>query len=346
MQKQNFNKALVNIIIHLLAWSAFFFIPSLFIEGTLGKIHYFYKAAFYTIAFAIFFYLNQYILIPKFLLNKRVQVYVLIIISSIVLITVVNEFYINLIRKHIFLDVGRHDKKVIPLVFSALMIYGLSTSLKIIGEWFKKDKQQKEIENEKLNTELAFLKSQVNPHFLFNTLNNICALARKKSDSTEDAIIRLSQIMRYMYYDSRDDKVNLEKEVEYLNNYIDLQKLRVSDLAIISFDCKGDIPGCMIEPMLLIPFVENSFKHGISTMNKSAIKISLEITDQQLVFEITNPIWRSLSENIEKDSGIGLKNVKRRLNLLYPHKHNLLISDNGETYKVVLTIVFGEGTEI
>jgi LytS/YehU family sensor histidine kinase len=194
------------------------------------------------------------------------------------------------------------------------------------------------MENEKLHSELAFLKSQVNPHFLFNILNNICSLARKKSDDTENAIIQLSRIMRYMLYDSKDEKVSLEKEAEYLQNYIDLQRLRISDSVIINFKIEGNINGKMVEPMLLIPFVENAFKHGVSYLEASHIDIHLKIDNNDLQFRIENNRIKKNDDPIQQESGIGLKNVLRRLDLLYPGTHTINIEETTTKYIVNLDI--------
>jgi LytS/YehU family sensor histidine kinase len=194
------------------------------------------------------------------------------------------------------------------------------------------------MENEKLNSELAFLKSQVNPHFLFNILNNICSLARKKSDDTENAIIKLSHIMRYMLYESKDEKVSLEKEVEYLKNYIELQRLRISDKVDINFSIDGDPESGMIEPMLLIPFVENAFKHGVSYLEESKINISLKIEKDLLIFKVENNMIRKSVDVVQLESGIGLRNVLRRLDLLYPGKHKIAIHEDGTKYIVDLKI--------
>ena len=225
-------------------------------------------------------------------------------------------------------------------LFPAFFIFTVSTAIRIINEWFRAEKQKKEMENEKLNAELAFLKSQVNPHFLFNILNNICSLARKKSDDTENAIIRLSQIMRYMLSDSKDEKVNLEKEVEYLRNYIELQQLRISDKVQVNFSLEGMPETKTIEPMLLIPFVENAFKHGVSYREESVIDIFLKVLDSGISFRVENTVFRKEGEPIALESGIGLKNVLRRLELLYPGSHRIDIRDTGQKYRVDLQIAF------
>jgi LytS/YehU family sensor histidine kinase len=223
-------------------------------------------------------------------------------------------------------------------VFPALFAFAISTAIKITNEWFKAEREKKEMENEKLHSELAFLKSQVNPHFLFNILNNICSLARKKSDNTENAIIQLSRIMRYMLYDSKDEKVSLEKEVEYLQNYIDLQRLRISDSVIINFNIEGNMDGKMVEPMLLIPFVENAFKHGVSYLDESNIDIALKVANGNLHFRVENNRIKKNDDPVQQKSGIGLKNVLRRLELLYPGKHIINIEETIAKYIVNLEI--------
>jgi LytS/YehU family sensor histidine kinase len=179
---------------------------------------------------------------------------------------------------------------------------------------------------------------QLSPHFLFNTLNNICSLARKKSEKTETALIKLSEFMRYMMDETKEDKVSLSKEIEYLQNYIELQRLRFTEGIKIDFKVMGDSTPVMIEPMLLIPFVENAFKHGIGVQEESEIWIDLSITGDKLIFTVQNQIHPYLGENLPDEHGIGLRNVKRRLELLYPGSHDLTITDDNNIYKVILEI--------
>lgn len=225
----------------------------------------------------------------------------------------------------------------IPTFFSVLLTFALSTSLKITSEWVKNENIKKEMETEKLQSELSFLKSQVNPHFLFNTLNNIYYLAYKKSDDTTTALFKLSQLMRYMLYESDVNKINLQKEIEYLENYIDLQKIRSTDNLQINLVKEGDIEAYYIEPMLLIPFVENAFKHGISNLEDCKIDISVSVQHEKLVLKVSNRIFTH-KKAISNDKGIGLQNVKRRLKLLYPGKHELTLNNEDNTYYVVLKL--------
>lgn len=290
---------------------------------------------------AAFFYFNSFILIPKLMLKGKILFFILSILACTGLIVLINVLAAYMF--HTFF--GHHHFHFFPQmifgpIFFSIVAVGLSTSFKITSEWFRNEKIKKEMETEKLTSELAFLKSQVNPHFLFNTLNNICSLARKKSDDTEDAIIKLSHIMRYMLYESKDEKVSLEKEIAYLHNYIELQQMRISEKANVRFTIEGSPEPVMIEPMLLIPFVENAFKHGISYIEESAVDISLKISSMELSFTVENTRPRVRVNDVPAESGIGLKNVSRRLELLYPGKHELKVREDELKYFVNLTIRF------
>ena len=331
------------VLVHILAWLAFFLIPLLFIDTDRGRDRFIITGWFIQALMAGYFYTNYLVFIPRFLLKKRVWAYLgLLFLGYIVLslVYVVYAYYTFDLFEH------RHSfsfwrTSYFPF-YPLVLAFALSSAVRITIEWFKNEQQKKEMESEKLNSELAFLKSQINPHFLFNTLNNICSLARKKSDETENAIIKLSQIMRYMLQDSRDEKVNLEKEVEYLKSFIELQRLRLPLSVNILFTVEGNPELYMLEPLLLIPFVENAFKHGISYQVATEIIIHLSVNDQGLVLKVTNNIFRMGSENIESGSGIGLKNVVRRLELLYPSKHTLVMNDDGHRYQTGLSLNFSK----
>ncbi len=186
------------------------------------------------------------------------------------------------------------------------------------------DKQAMQKQEENLKTELSFLRSQVSPHFLFNVLNNVTSLARKKSDELEPTIIKLSSLMRYMLYEANEEKVLLKTEVEYLNSYIELQRQRFGDKVTIDVQLENlEQPEARIEPMLLIPFVENAFKHGVGFIKEPRINISLAAEEGELVFTVNNKCNKDEAELKDTASGIGLANVSRRLNLLYGEAHVL-----------------------
>ncbi|GAB3640120.1 sensor histidine kinase [Spirosoma arcticum] len=205
---------------------------------------------------------------------------------------------------------------------------------------------------EKISAELAMLKLQVSPHFLFNTLNNIRWLARQKSDQTEAAVVTLAQLLRYMIYQAQQDSVPLRKEVQHLQDYIDLQKMRLTDRNTVSFRCTGDIDAHQIEPLLFIPFVENAFKYGVHSQQPGHIDISLDVTDDTLTFSTENPTFDSptgqpngtaITDSGQTNpggtaSGIGIANVEKRLVLHYPERHELRLTNEQNQFRVVLTL--------
>ena len=195
-----------------------------------------------------------------------------------------------------------------------------------------------EKENENLKTELSLLRSQVSPHFMFNVLNNMVALARKKSDLLEPSLIKLSSLMRYMLYESDEEKVYLEREIEYLQSYIDLQQQRFGKNVKVNVSMDVDGYQYQIEPMLLIPFVENAFKHGTGLIEDALIDIHLKAEKGLLLLSVGNKFDGSAADVKDKTSGIGLPNVQRRLNLLYGNNHRLLITRKNNWFEINLEI--------
>jgi len=225
------------------------------------------------------------------------------------------------------------------LLFIFIIIFGLSIAYFFLKEWTRAEGFRIRLEAVQLDTEIKFLKSQVNPHFLFNTLNNLFSMAQGKgNDELADGISKLSGMMRYMIYESNEEKVPLKKEIEYLDNCILLNKLRYAvDEVKVIFDYPEQDEGVFIAPMLFIPFVENAFKHGVAIGQSSEIDISISVVDTLLIFSCANTVYGTKKMEDEK-SGIGLENVKRRLELVYPHKHELTIKDEGGKFAVELKI--------
>ncbi|WPV69777.1 sensor histidine kinase [Chitinophaga sp. LS1] len=220
-------------------------------------------------------------------------------------------------------------------VFTALLMLFMSGFIKIAQEWFKSEQQREALKLENLNAELKFLKSQINPHFLFNCLNTIYSLAHKHSAQTEHAIIKLSTILRYMIYESNEDKVQLQQELQYLEDYIDIQRLRLPEDIVVDYAVQGNPAGLRIEPMLLVPFVENAFKHGISYAEPSFIAIAVAIERNQVRLVVENAVFR---QRMAEKGGIGLQNVKKRLELLYTEDHELEITEAENQFIVDLKI--------
>lgn len=283
------------------------------------------------------FYYNSLLLIPRYLAKRKVILYVLLIVAGIVVVTVINTA-----NHYIFNPAGHtHNWKlkhqIYDLVFLSLIVWGISTVSRITSEWFSNELMRKEAEKKQVSAELAFLKSQINPHFLFNSLNNIYALCHRSNDTeAAEAIAKLSGLMRYMLFGSATSTVNLKDEIEYLRNYLDLQKMRINKDIEVTFVIKGEVENFEIAPLLLIPFVENAFKYGLSYVSNSFVHIECYVNKTELKFCVRNTVHERGKS--ELSSGIGLENVRRRLALLYPGKHNLKINDSDGIFDVELTL--------
>ncbi|RXK50729.1 sensor histidine kinase [Aquirufa rosea] len=223
--------------------------------------------------------------------------------------------------------------------FPLIMITGIASTYGLLLEFITIEARNEESKNEQMKSELSFLRSQISPHFIFNVLNSIVYLIRTQADKqAEDVTIRLSNLMRYMLYDSDQAMIPLSKELEYLKNYIDLQKMRFEDDVKIEFEQVGTLLNSVIEPMLLIPFVENAFKHGVGFVVDPIIKIRFVVEEGILNFQVENKKGDRDPMVKDESSGIGLKNVRRRLELLYTGRHVLEIQDLERDFKVVLRL--------
>lgn len=217
-----------------------------------------------------------------------------------------------------------------------ILVIGFSTGLRMVLRWSKLEKERTLLEKENVQNQLAFLRNQVSPHFLMNTLNNIHVLIDIDTEEAKDAVIKLSKLMRHLLYDSEATLVSMDKEFDFITSYINLMKLRVSDKVNISLNIPTELPSKKIPPLLFTSFVENAFKHGISYQKPSYIDINFSVIDGFLTFEIRNSI-----HNTEKDdspSGIGIPNSVKRLNILYGDSYTLNTEDNKTDYKLELTI--------
>jgi sensor histidine kinase YesM len=293
----------------------------------------FYFARIMDATWVALFYFNGLFLIPRLVYKKKYWLYGFalsaifcwLIAQTSLLSTALN--LPNDFRRHLLLT-----------FFIFLFILAASTAYQMIRDRMKTERVAKDKENENLKTELAFLRSQVSPHFMFNVLNNMVALARKKSDLLEPSLIKLSSLLRYMLYETDEEKVLLEKEIEYLQSYIDLQVQRFGSKVKVHVCMEDYDKSYFIEPMLLIPFVENAFKHGTGLIQNAEINIELKAHNNLLQFIVANRFDSNAQEIKDKTSGIGLQNVKRRLNLLYENRHALLILDKDNKYTVSLQL--------
>jgi two-component system, LytTR family, sensor kinase len=324
------------VFFHILAWVLVFTLPTLFHREP-DQQHVNFRVMFairfliFDACWILFFYFNLLVLIPRFLNRKKIGVYISVLILIFVLfITAINLFPRQGERP------GFH-REYLFTIFPFLFVWAMSTVYWFVTDKIKTEQLMKERENENLKTELSFLRSQVSPHFLFNVLNNMVAMARLKSDQLEPSLIRLSGLMRYMLYESDETSVTLLRETEYVNSYIELQKLRYAKSLQIKVDMDpGD--NQRIEPMLLIPFIENAFKHGTGAVDDPVIEIHLKISEGLIDFRVKNKYDPKNEEIKDESSGIGLPNVERRLNLLYNQKHILTINRANGWFTVSLQI--------
>ena len=339
-----------NLLLHLFFWAFLIALPILLGPNTNSnnqeEIRRSYFWIFYMTSFTVinipFFYLNTEILLPKLLRAKGVIIYLLTLIGAIVFMLWIHEELFHWAYSHFF--PGNHSGggarrgALMRMIFQLLFYAAIGTSYRLISDRMKEDEQVKEQENERLKSELSFLRSQISPHFMFNVLNSVVSLSRRKPEMVEPVVVKLSELMRYMIYETNDSIVPISKELAYLASYIDLQKIRFGDDIQIDFKHELGPKSSQIEPMLLIPFVENAFKHGVGFIENPTIEIELKDSAKELYFKVANKKGASINEIKDESSGIGLANVKRRLELLYPTNHRLEVLDSGSDFIISLTI--------
>ena len=287
----------------------------------------------------IYFILPYYIFDGKYWTGIICILILIIVVAS--LSPVITTFIINPIRASRMISIERVKTLHYSLMAGlrgSMTIAGFAVAIKLVKLWYLKKVDNERLEKANLRAELEVLKGQLHPHFMFNTLNSIYSLALKKSEYTPDAILRLSQLMRYILTECNSPTIELEKEVQVLNNYIELEKNRFGSRLDISINIQGDIQNNRIPPLLLIPFLENSFKHGANEMIEQAwISMDLEVEGSMLNFKLIN--GKPQETLCAKDSFlVGLLNVQRRLKLLYPNTHELRFTEDADTFVVVLMI--------
>ena len=331
------------LLIHLSFWCLYFsfFYYQITFPRRGEEVNYskaFFDASTHVLMMAGLSYLNYFYLLPRFLIHKNIFKYLLEFIIPFVIIVTLHIF----LKRYIYADLGEskrflHSSKFILQHASITLFIAIFVGmLKFAEDWLALETRRKELENEKLTAELTFLKAQINPHFLFNTLNNLYYLAFTNSPNTTEVIAKLSQMMRYMIYDSNHEKVLLSKEIEYIENYIGLEKLRLNNEIPINFSVEGDVNHVKIVPLILITFLENAFKHGVSNNSTNAyISVNLKVQNKTLIYLVENSI---LETNNHEKSGIGLQNVKRRLDLSYPEKYRLEVVSSEKDYKINLSL--------
>ena len=327
------NKKWFKFAIHAIIWAVIILSNYIFDYGdgrvnpfrTLNAVTNFFRAGI--------FYLNAWVLVPHLIYRKKYLPYFFSLIGLFVIMMLFHAALFPILApiKFNFLSASKHN------ILAFIITITASIAFKTISDKSKEDARTNEMLKENLKTEVSFLRSQISPHFIFNILNNIVALVRLKSDELEPTVMKLSALMQYMLYET-DKKVSLKNEIQYLENYIELQKQRFGDFIKISADFRIPSENLVIEPMLLICFVENAFKHGEGLIEDPMINIELHCDKSKLFFNVQNKFNDLDNGAKDKTSGIGLVNVRRRLALLYPGKHTLVVNQSEGIFYVLLQL--------
>ncbi len=299
------------------------------------------KSIITTFFFALVVYVNWFVLIPSFLKKRKWLLYMFALVLWTIILTPLKTFaFYFLYLKYPDIHLSLLNNQDLFL-FELFFVGAVSSAFKITQDWVQHDRDKKDLQRQQLQSELNFLKSQINPHFLFNTLNNLYALTLKKSDDAPEMVLRLSEMMRYMLYECNERQVLLANEIKYIENYLELERIRQRDDFKIKLSVSGiEANGLKIAPLIFIPFIENSFKHGMNNHLKGGyVDISLNIQEEGVQLHIENSKADHKREISKKKSGgIGLINIRRRLELLYSNKHELDIVENENLYKVDLNL--------
>jgi len=368
MKKKFFEGKFIKVLLHLLAWIIILGLPLYFIKRwQIGK-DFVWLYYINSLISGIIFYVNYLILVPKFFFGKNKYRYYLSVLILIACFYFISDNSNKLVFKYEspsnkqeqFSQSPERQGRGLPpgagaalprpgppfrgmhlynYGFTALFLIFFSLGLRVLERNSQIEELQKETEKEKLNSELAFLKNQISPHFFFNTLNNIYSLISINAGDSQKAVLQLSKLMRYLLYESEQGNTRLSNEIDFMNNYVDLMKLRMSDKIDLKISFPKKYEDKNIPPLLFIPFIENAFKHGISYREKSFIDINMMVTKDLITFRCVNSLIKTKEEiSTDGNSGIGLENAAKRLNLLFPGRHELKIDNTANTFEVFLTI--------
>ncbi|WP_200979360.1 sensor histidine kinase [Echinicola sp. 20G] len=355
MNKSPFLHKNISILIHILVWALMgtflFLLGPLSWKTTLPE-EFWWRQIIFMLALVCLFYFNKDYLVPKLLFNKKLGFFIITSVGLCLLIMFVIEYFENSIHLPELMHKAFHPDDDKPFVqkdefinvFILLVLFlglGISTSVAAVQKWQTDEALRRQLDQQRINSELSYLKAQINPHFFFNTLNNIYSLTNIDVERARIALHKLSRMMRYVLYETEKDQTLLSKEIGFIKDFIELMRLRVSDKVQVQLDIQEKVEDRVIAPMLLLPFVENCFKHGISSKQESIINIAIKVVENTLILETTNKIIPTNPNSPESHhKGIGMTNTQRRLSLLYAQRHTLKIdSENPEKeYRVILKI--------
>ena len=361
------NEKTTRIILHLLIWSVILGLPVYAARRFQMGSNFLLTYYIITAISAFIFYTNYFFLIPVFFFQKKRYRYYISVLALVFFFYFISDFANEQIS-NIISENGNSDQIIrqpgeeqhlrlppiqtrrprfiiavpnahfIGYISSSLFMIFLSLGLRVLERQSKIEKMQEEMEKAKLNAELALLKNQISPHFFFNTLNNIYSLIGRNNDDSKNAVIKLSKLMRYFLDETGQDNKLLSEEIEFMNNYIDLMKLRIGTRTRLNVNFPTVYKDLMIPYLLFVSLIENAFKYGISVQEESYVNISLECGENNILFKCENGLPESNNEPIFASTGIGLENLKKRLSLLYPDRHELKINRFKDKFEVILII--------
>lgn len=292
----------------------------------------------------ILFYINSLRAVPQLLLKNRITTFIIWVLAVTAIILTINQFLDAQLHVRELIDkalgIKKHKDQFVNVfvLTTVLLVLGISTSITLIQHWQQQNLARQVLEQQQISSELSMLKTQINPHFFFNTLNNIYALTFVDVEKSRDSLHKLSRMMRYLLYESHD-KVPLSKELSFIRDYIELMRMRLQDNTVLEVEAPPEIIDRPIYPMLLMPFVENAFKHGVSASAPGRIRIGFYQYENKFCLEVENTVARKTQPLIEEAGGIGLANTRRRLELLYPGHYRLEINpSSGNNHYILLEI--------
>lgn len=360
------------IILHILVWAVFIVLPIYFWKRFRMGSDFLLNYYIFMAINALIFYTNWLFLVPALFFQKKRYRYYIAVLALVFLFYFISDFaneqIYNYTSKNGNLEQFKNDKPgqfnspqdekrapglpplrpriiigvphahLIGYASSSLLMVFFSLGLRVLERQSKIDRMQEEMEKAKLNTELAFLKNQISPHFFFNTLNNIYSLIGRSNEDSKNAVIKLSKMMRYVLNESGQDNRLLSEEIEFMNNYIDLMKLRIGAKTRLNVNFPNECKDLMIPHLLFVSLIENAFKYGISVQEESYVNISLGCGEHNILFKCENGLPETNNETIFASTGIGLENFKKRMSLLYPDRHELEINRTKDKFEVNLII--------
>lgn len=345
------NKSVGIILTHTLLWGLFGFVLMFYHPLSWGvklPAAFWIKQGLHTFLLLLLFYANYLYFVPKILFGQRPSLYFIWILAAVIL-TLSVSFTIETVLPEQW---QTEDTRLPPprpksfingfVLMTTLLVLGISTSIAAVQRYQQKARTAEELQRQQITAELSFLKAQINPHFFFNTLNSIYSLSYTDVQAAREALHTLSRMMRYLLYDTGHNEASLSKEINFIKDHIDLMKLRLLENMVIRFEEPQLDRDYSIAPMLLFPFVENAFKHGITTKHDATITIRLAVNGNVLRLRVENPVFRKAETTDDTlEGGIGLSNTKRRLELLYPGKYSLEVNDDQDKnfYSVNLTLM-------